>query len=115
VGFLLKTASSVEILSAIRIVADGRLAFTADQLRAARGAAWAPLTAREHALLAGIASGRSNDELATDLGLSPKTIEKHLARLFVRFGVMTRTELALLVERGALLDLPTQERRPGPR
>jgi hypothetical protein len=26
-----------------------------------------------------------------------------------------RTELALLVERGALLDLPTQERRPGPR
>jgi len=28
---------------------------------------------------------------------------------------MTRTELALVVERGALLDLPTQERRPGPR
>lgn len=43
-GFLLKTASSDEILEAIRVVADGRLAFTADQLRAARGAAWAPLT-----------------------------------------------------------------------
>ncbi len=114
-GFLLKTAGSDEILSAIRMVAAGRLAFTADQLRAARGAAWAPMTPREHDLLTGVAAGRSNDELAADAGLSPKTVEKHLARLFVRFGVMTRTELALAVERGALLDLPTQERRPGPR
>ena len=114
-GFLLKTATSDEILLAVRTVADGRLAYTAEQLRAARGAHWAPLTPREHTLLEGIAAGRTNDELAADHSLSRKTVEKHLARLFVRFDVMTRTELALLVERGALLDLPTQERRPGPR
>jgi DNA-binding NarL/FixJ family response regulator len=114
-GFLLKTAGSDEIQDAIRTVADGRLAYSAEQLRAARGGAWAPLTPREHSLLAGIAAGRTNDELAFDLGLSSKTVEKHLARLFVRFGVMTRTELALVVERAAVLDLPTQERRPGPR
>jgi DNA-binding NarL/FixJ family response regulator len=114
-GFLLKTASSDEILGAIWVVADGRMAFSADQLRAARGAPWAPLTPREHDLLVGIAAGRSNDELAADLGLASKTVEKHLARLFARFEVVTRTELALAVERGALLDLPTRERRPGPR
>ena len=114
-GFLLKTASTDEILDAIRVVAGGRMAFTAEQFRAARGAPWAPLTPREHDLLAGIAEGRSNDELAADLGLASKTVEKHLARLFARFGVVTRTELALAVERGALLDLPTRERRPGPR
>jgi DNA-binding NarL/FixJ family response regulator len=114
-GFLLKTAGSGEILDAIRTVAGGRLAYTAEQLRSARTAVWAPLTQREHDLLAGVGAGRSNDELATDLGLSRKTVEKHLARLFIRFGVMTRTELALAVERGGVLDLPTQERRPGPR
>jgi DNA-binding NarL/FixJ family response regulator len=114
-GYLLKSAQAEEILDAIRVIADGRLAFSSDQLRAARTAAWAPITPREHDLLAGIAAGRTNDELAVELGLSSKTVEKHLARLFVRFGVMTRTELALLVERGAILDLPTRERRPGPR
>lgn len=114
-GFLLKTADSAEILGAIRTVADGRLAFTADQLRTARMVEWAPLTPREHDLLVGIVASRTNDELAADLGLSAKTVEKHLARLFARYGVLSRTELALTVERGALLDLPTRQRRPGPR
>lgn len=113
-GFLLKTASSNQILDALRAVGEGRLAYTAEQLRSARSAQWAPLTPREHGLLAGIAAGRTNDELAADHGLSRKTVEKHLARLFARFGVLTRTELALAVERGGVLDLPTQERRPGP-
>jgi len=114
-GFLLKTAEADEILDAIRLVADGRLAFTADQLRAARSAAWAPLTQREHEILGGVVAGRSNDELAADLAVSSKTVEKHLARLFARFGAASRTELALAVDRGAVLDLPTRERRPGPR
>jgi DNA-binding NarL/FixJ family response regulator len=50
-----------------------------------------------------------------DLGLAYKTVEKHLARLFARFDAASRTELALAVERGAVLDLPTRERRSGPR
>lgn len=105
-GFLLKTAPTQEIHAAIVLVAGGRLAFSADQLRASRTAAWVPLTSREHDLIAGVMAGRSNDELSANLGVARKTVEASLARLFIRFDVGTRTELAILAEREQLLDLP---------
>ena len=112
-GFLLKTASTEEITAAIRTIAAGGLAFTAEQRRASRTASWEPLTQREHDLLAGLLAGRSNDELAGDLGVARKTVEGMLSRLFARYGVVTRTELALAVDRGAVLDLPARP-NPGP-
>jgi DNA-binding NarL/FixJ family response regulator len=114
-GFLLKTSPTDEILGVVREIAAGRLAFTPDQLRASRSAAWAPLTGREHDVLEGLMRGRSNDELAADLGVSRKTVESYITRLLARYGVTTRTELALLVERGQILDLPVRDpaRRPG--
>ncbi len=105
-GFLLKTSPTDAILGAITEIAAGGLAFTDEQLRASRTASWAPLTSREHDVLIGVVDGRSNDELAGDLRLSRKTIEAHVARLFARFGVSSRTELAVLAERGQILDLP---------
>jgi DNA-binding NarL/FixJ family response regulator len=110
-GFLLKTAAASEIVDAIVEIAAGGLAFTPSQLRSARSAAWAPLTQREHRVLEGVLRGRSNDELAGDLGLSRKTIEAHLSRLFARYGVMTRTELAVYVQESAILDLPMAPER----
>jgi DNA-binding NarL/FixJ family response regulator len=111
-GFLLKTAPTEEILAAIEVVANGRLAFSAEQLRACRGAAWAPLSAREHEIIAGVMGGRSNDELSADLGLARKTVEAYISRLFIRFDVATRTELGILAEREQLLALPIDRRRP---
>jgi DNA-binding NarL/FixJ family response regulator len=113
-GFLLKTSPTDEILDAVATVADGRLAFTAEQLRASRGAAWAPLTPREHQVIAGVMAGRSNDELTGDLSLSRKTVEAYLSRLFIRFNVATRTELGIMAEREQLLSLPVDRRRPNP-
>ena len=110
-GFLLKTAPTEEIHAAIVLVADGRLAFSVDQLRASRDAAWAPLTPREHDVIAGVMAGRSNDELSGDLGVARKTIEAYLSRLFIRYDVATRTELGILAEREQLLDLPVDRRR----
>ena len=114
-GFLLKTTSSDEIVAAIRDIAQGGLAFTAEQLRASRTAAWAPLSRREHGLLAGLLLGHSNDELSVELGLSRKSIEAYISRLFAQFGVMTRTELALVVDRRQLLDLPVRGDDPARR
>ncbi len=114
-GFLLKTVPPAEIVEAIRNLAGGGLAFTAEQLRTSRGVPWAPLTPREHDLLAGLLAGRSNDELGSDLGLSRKSVESYLSRLFARYDVATRTELAIALERSGVLDLPPQERRRGPR
>jgi DNA-binding NarL/FixJ family response regulator len=110
-GFLLKTAATDEILAAIAIVSEGRLAFTAEQVRESRKAAWAPLTEREHDIIAGVMAGRSNDELSGDLGLARKSVEAYLSRLFIRFDVTTRTELAILAEREGLLALPVDRRR----
>jgi DNA-binding NarL/FixJ family response regulator len=112
-GFLLKTVPVADILDAVSTIADGRLLFTADQLRASRSGAWQPLTVREHEIIAGIIAGQSNDELARDLGLSRKTVEAYITRLLARYGFLTRTELAVHADRELLLDLPT--RREGPR
>lgn len=113
-GFQLKTAPTEEIVAAIELVANGHLAFSAEQLRASRNAAWAPLTAREHEIIAGVMAGRSNDELSTDLGLARKTVEAYLSRLFVRYDVATRTELGIRAERDQLLALPVDRRRSQP-
>ncbi len=110
-GYLLKTAATDELLAAITTVAEGRLAFTAEQVRESRKAAWAPLTEREHDIIAGVMAGRSNDELSGDLGLARKSVEGYLSRLFIRFDVTTRTELAILAEREGLLALPVDRRR----
>ena len=53
-----------------------------------------------------LAAGHSNDEIAADLGLSSKTIEVALSRLYRRFSVSSRTELATLAVRGGWLDVP---------
>ena len=43
-----------------------------------------------------VAGGASNEEIARELVLSLKTVETHLHRLFSRYGVTNRTELAVL-------------------
>ena len=112
-GFLLKTSETAEIEAAVATAASGALAFSAEQLRESRRAAWQPLTATERTVLAGVLAGRSNDELTGDLGLSKKTVEGYITRLLARFGLATRTELAVKTERDLLLELPTAERRRG--
>jgi DNA-binding NarL/FixJ family response regulator len=97
-GYLLKSASLDEILRAIRAVAVGGTWFSASALQAARRAERLP-SDRELQLIRLVAAGRSNDEIAADLGLSVKTVESHLRRLFARYGVLSRTELAMLAVR----------------
>ena len=51
---------------------------------------------REVEVLELVAAGASNEDIAERLFLSLKTIESHLRRMFDRYGVMNRTELAVL-------------------
>ncbi|MEX0625299.1 MAG: AAA family ATPase [Chloroflexota bacterium] len=59
-----------------------------------RGAAGAPLTAREGEVARLVAAGATNREVASTLFLSPKTVERHLVNLFRKLEVRNRTELA---------------------
>jgi len=61
---------------------------------------------RELDVLGLVAAGASNEEVARELFLSLKTVESHLRRLFGRYGVTNRTELAVLAVREGWVDAP---------
>ncbi len=100
-GYVLKTAPISELLDAIRSAAAGRLAFGVRP-----GAGGPPLTARERQVVAAVVDGLSNDEIASRLGMAPKTVESHLRRLFERHAVASRTELATRALREGWLEVP---------
>ena len=52
------------------------------------------LSAREREVLRLVVDGASNDEIGARLGISARTAESHLRRLFERFELASRTELA---------------------
>jgi DNA-binding NarL/FixJ family response regulator len=93
-GYLIKTAPIDEILAAVRTVAAGGTAFSAAAVGAVRSAPRRP-SDRELQVLGLVGAGASNAEAAATLGVSEKTIESHLRRLFDRYGVLSRTELTV--------------------
>jgi DNA-binding NarL/FixJ family response regulator len=67
-----------------------------------RGAAGAPLTARELEIAQLVAGGATNREIAETLFLSPKTVERHVSNALKKIGARNRTQLAeRLRDRGA--------------
>jgi DNA-binding NarL/FixJ family response regulator len=93
-GYLIKTAPIDEILAAVRTVAAGGTAFSSAAVGAVRSAPRRP-SDRELQVLGLVGAGASNAEAAATLGVSEKTIESHLRRLFDRYGVLSRTELTV--------------------
>jgi DNA-binding NarL/FixJ family response regulator len=63
------------------------------------GAGLGSLTPRQREVAALVAAGKKNHEIAELLFLSRSTVERHLARIFARLGLSSRTTLAALVER----------------
>jgi len=55
------------------------------------------LTPREMEVLAWVAKGKTNRDIAEILGMSPRTVNKHLEHIFVKLGVETRSAAAALV------------------
>jgi DNA-binding NarL/FixJ family response regulator len=100
-GYLLKTEPTDTIVAAIRTVAAGGTVFA--PLRAGLDLEF-KLSDREREVVAGVASGQTNDEIAGHLGISRKGVEAHLSRLYERAGVSSRTELAVRAERELWLD-----------
>ena len=87
-GFVVKTAPTAELLDAIRSAARGGIHFG---VRPGNGVT---VTDRERQVLRWVVDGASNDEIGARLGISARTVESHLRRLFERHDVASRTELA---------------------
>jgi DNA-binding NarL/FixJ family response regulator len=58
------------------------------------------LTAREMEIARLVRDGRTNRQIARALGLSTKTVEAHLSRIFAKLSIPSRTVLAVLVTTG---------------
>lgn len=92
-GYLLKDSGPDEVLAGIRLVAGGGTAFSGGAAPAVIIPGREPtrrLTERERELLRLLAQGRSTEEIARALFLSPKTIRNRLSELYATLGVGNR-------------------------
>lgn len=106
-GFLAKDAARDEVLAALAQVAGGGVAFPPTLMRRAVSesranpalAAIERLTPREREVLAALAGGGTNKEIAITLGITPGTVKTHVERLIGKLGVRDRTQAAILATR----------------
>lgn len=101
-GYLLKSIPSKQLEAAIRAVIEGRQYLPpAVAERLAERAAFQILTARELEILALVARGLSNKDVARVLAANEFTVKAHVRNILAKLGVETRTEAAILaVQRG---------------
>jgi DNA-binding NarL/FixJ family response regulator len=89
-GTVLKTGSVDELATALRDVVDRGIAF--DQRHPRRPAGEAALSPREREVLRLVAAGRTNTQIAEDLGIGAETVKTLVARVFAKLGVRRRAE-----------------------
>jgi DNA-binding NarL/FixJ family response regulator len=109
-GFVLKTTPLRELLAAIRSIAAGGTAFSSELVREG-GAAFVDLTEMEREIVRLVLDGRSNEEIARSVRTARKTVEYHLSRLYERFGIVSRVELALRADHDGWLDVEPSPHR----
>jgi DNA-binding NarL/FixJ family response regulator len=103
-GYILKTASPEVIVQAIRDVNEGKLAFDNAMIQKVTGfitgesdssASLEVLTEREVEVLALVGKGFTNKAIGMQLGISGRTVQGHLARIFKKLQVNSRTEAVM--------------------
>jgi DNA-binding NarL/FixJ family response regulator len=108
-GFLLKDGEPARLLEAIRVVADGGSLLAPSVTRrvieefgaGGRGRPAQPhprlgdLTERETEIVGWVATGRSNQEIAEELVVSPDTVRTHVSRAMVKLGARDRAQLVV--------------------
>jgi len=76
------------------------------KMDALKGERDAGLTVRELEVLQHIVAGKSNREIATELGLSANTVSVHRANIMDRLGIHKTAELVVYAIRNGLVNLP---------
>lgn len=93
-GYLLKDTPPHELIAAVRAAAAGESALApviTSRLLGRMRAPQASLSTREIQVLELVAAGRSNTEVAAELFVSDTTVKSHLAHIFSKLGVNSRT------------------------
>jgi DNA-binding NarL/FixJ family response regulator len=106
-GYLLKNAMDLEMVAAVKQVADGKQVLDPrlGALAEAQAESQSSLTTRELEVLQLIVHGKSNKEIATVLGLSANTIAVHRANIMQTFGIHNTAELVVYAIRQGLVSI----------
>lgn len=99
-GYLMKTASTQEVVSALRRILTGEMVIDHDlatralhhMVDAPGATGTASLTAREHEVLRLVALGRTNQQIGVALAVSTRTAKAHVERIIRRLAVANRAE-----------------------
>ncbi|WP_141984049.1 response regulator transcription factor [Saccharothrix saharensis] len=115
-GFLLKDTDPVELLHALKVVAEGDALLAPSvtrklieefanrpEHRRPDPKALRELTAREREVLALVAAGMSNEEIAEHLVISPATSRTHVSRVLTKLGARDRAQLVVLAYESGLV------------
>jgi two-component system, NarL family, nitrate/nitrite response regulator NarL len=109
-GYVLKGVSARELTGVVRSVNAGEVyvapslafALLRDMSRPPTANPLAELSQRERQVLERVASGRSNQEIALELGLAEKTIKHYMTNILQKLQVRSRVEAALLAAKAGL-------------
>ncbi|CAG0932884.1 Transcriptional regulatory protein LiaR [Thermoflexales bacterium] len=113
-GYLLKDAAPHELLQAIRDVESGEVSLHPTIARKLVGELKRPpdlppaeeqLTEREAQVLALVARGLSNQEIATQLVIGERTVRTHVSNILSKLHLANRTQAALYAQREGLAHL----------
>jgi len=111
-GYLTKRCAPEELVQAVREVAHGRRYLASDVARRialgrtdGEAKRLASLSPREFEVFSCLARGRSVNEIAASLNLSPKTVHVHRANLLAKLGVKTTTDLVHIAVRMGVVDV----------
>ena len=113
-GYLLKDATAREVAGAIRAAYNGEMHLDpavarrlAESLRAPKPEdPVEPLTEREREVLVQVAEGRTNKEIARQLGIGERTVRTHVSSILGKLGLVSRTQAALYAVREGLVAQP---------
>ena len=111
-GFVLKDGAPEELVNAVRVVAAGEALLSPAITRKVIGlfgrSGAGPvegldtLTPREREMVAWVATGRSNEEIARELVISPDTVRTHVSRAMVKLRARDRAQLVVFAMRAGL-------------
>ena len=109
-GYLSKVSRGQEVVQAVRSAAAGEMVLSAQIADTVLHRAFAngrrdalQLTTRELQVLRSAARGVSSKQIGVELGISARTVQTHLTRVFAKLGVGSRTEAVLVGMRQGLV------------
>jgi DNA-binding NarL/FixJ family response regulator len=118
-GFLVKHTEPAELIRAVRVIAAGEALLSPSVTRrlvahfarqpsraAATPAALAELTDRETEVVALVAGGLNNDEIAEELYISPATARTHVSRALTKLHARDRAQLVVIAFQSGLVTAP---------